>query len=531
MSRGGGFRKKGRKTPEENYIAWRISEGFTKEEAKSLYENLDGTEIGLSQSKVFATAVYSLETDMLLGIHALDQALLDLGRRIPPHGLVFAEHWNRIHTSLTLAATGNYQIGTIVLRNCIEGFLRSNFQLLNNFVDGGEFEELSALVDWDKAISLDSKQALAIGPMCKILDKSKLVKPIKNCYYHMKIDVLNSITHANLATREHAEDNFLAKGNLVREYNEQHQTDYNNTLNRFVEMQLILFQNILDRISYYPKPVLPLGFFHSDEGFAHDSKTFPKYAKLVKARTKNNRKGCDFCWQLTKEEMGPNDLSPLDWKKLRKTSTKIEFQKLEEKMIKRNRAIADKKMSALERARIEPGKRLQRCSKGCAENWRLLNFEPGLAANKFSSSDGKYQILSTESDSDCDNCEGRGVTITDCSCGYGCSCGESGKHVFFFAASSKQGMFGQLAQMQAPLLESDNIHLPGMVAKPEDVKVGKGKNLIKTKCGCAEDWIVVWREGKANLIRNSKGSSVNYKSCRTCGKLGVKIVDCICRNS
>ena len=122
------------------------------------------------------------------------------------------------------------------------------------------------------------------------------------------------------------------------------------------------------------------------------------------------------------------------------------------------------------------------------------------------------------------------MIIIDCECGHGCPCGGSGKDVIYFSASSELGMFQALSQMQSDSLNENSYHLPGVVEKPSDVRVGFGKILTRTQCGCPEDWIVVWGEGKAKLMRNSGGSSVNYKSCKICGKLGVKIVDCICKH-
>ena len=118
-----------------------------------------------------------------------------------------------------------------------------------------------------------------------------------------------------------------------------------------------------------------------------------------------------------------------------------------------------------------------------------MQFRPGLAPIKFSCSKGERQIFATE-ETDCSECEGRGVIIADCECGQGCPCGEVGKHLIFCAASSSGGMFDAISAMEEDFKKQkpNQMIMPSLICEPEFVKVGIGKNLKKSECGCPEDW-------------------------------------------
>ena len=422
-----GFKKRAREN-QNPYIKWRLSQGFSHAEAELLFEGLDGGEVPLSEARVFVQTIQTENYYASQATNALSTAfgkIADNDITVAKH---YAKHINRITTVCNLAATGHYQSSGILLRNCIEAFLRSNFLFVNEYADGGTFPEIKKYSEWENAISHDPVKALSIGPMCKLIKKMGFAKPIKNPYHYMKMDTLNQLTHAHLSILKQSDDNAILRQSLDKSYDRESFKNFVTILQRFIEFQLVVWQHLCDRTNKIDQPLISLAI----DNIA-TKQTYPKYHQLLeKTRpefrmSKRSNKGCKRCRMLSQQEDRPmfdnDDLQEYIDQLAHGRNSREAIDDLTSK-ISNNYSEANKKMPPHKRARIEPGRIVVPCPNKCGNGGKLggwtlyVTEEPILKPDKFSCSQGLRRIVAEDPHTGipCDLCETRGVIITDCDC-------------------------------------------------------------------------------------------------------------------
>ena len=385
-----------------------------------LFEFLDGGEVPLSEARVFVQTIQTENYSARQSTDALSTAFVKIVDNDPKVAKHYAKHINRLTTVFNLAGTGHYQSSGILLRNCIEAFLRSNFLFLNEYADANNFPELSRYSEWENAISHDPGKALSIGPMCKLIKKMGFAKPIRNPYHFLKIDTLNELAHAHLSILNQSEDNTIRRRSLELQFDREYFRNFVSILQRFVEFQLVVWQHLSDRTKKIDTPLIPLS-----------RSRFQKYNQLLMSTRseylspKQSDVGCNRCRILEQEVSLFSEDDIFEFLDQIRHGREVgeAGDEVISKFEKRD-AEENKKLPPIKRARIEPGKIVAPCPNNCGNGdefggWTLLVYEmPKINNDNFSCSQGLRHILPNDPSTGipCDLCGTRGVIITDCDC-------------------------------------------------------------------------------------------------------------------
>ena len=236
---------------------------------------------------------------------------------------------------------------------------------------------------------------------------------------------------------------------------------------------------------------------------------------------------------MTELEQGPRDIQGQDFHDL-KSEKELDM------LIQRRRSQSE--IPAIIRFRIEPGRILNKCSRGCDENWQGMRFRPGIPPSIFTCKSGENTIIPGDLNlSNCPICAGLGVEIIDCECGHITRCGSPSSQFPIIYTSSPTEVHSDFAEkikrislervpvLLRELIKQDVIQFV-LNTKLENTVVGEGKRLIKSKCGCDENWVVKWTPGSnsAELHIEFPDEVSSSNKCGECRGLGVKMVSCDC---
>jgi len=533
-----GFKSNDRSRPEYNYTKWRKSQGFVDEEISILLSR-DNTELFTSMDKVFTTSVSKEAYLWKEVISMFEQSIYSMNEHFPHEALTYAQHYNRAWTALRLASQGDYQTSMILFRTVTEALMRANFEFLNLL--GNEKNMIDIVQDLDVEFF---REGGSLGKLCSSLKRTQLLKPIKDPYKHLQIDFQNSVVHAKFSTWIDSEDNILEEykqgrffgETLKRHYSPEKYSKFAELFTSMVELQTIFFQNIIDTIEgHINKPSIVS--FHSMDSFTEwasiSEKFFPNLTKLLEDRIRDSRVGCPRCWKLTEVEQGPRDIQAED---LRDFKSEKELDKL----IQSRRSQSE--IPAIIRFRIEPGRILKKCSCGCEENWQGFRFRPGIPPSIFTCKSGENVIIPGDLNlTDCPICAGLGVEIIDCECGHATRCGRPSSQfpIIYtsspievhsdFAEEIKRISLERVSGFLRDLINQDVIKFV-VSTKLENTVVGIGKRLIKSECGCDENWVISWTPDSdtAELHIEFPDEVSSSNKCGECKGLGVKMVSCDC---
>jgi hypothetical protein len=272
-----------KKTVPNDYIKWRLSQGFSFEQANFIFRTLDGNKN--KQVEVFS---WLKSNEKIRGEFwsRSNSIIIAAQRTIYQRNDLFAEKLlprlmltlPRVETATQQAMYGKYYDAMVLLRTAIEGFLRFTMDLVYEF----RFQLLDILESLDDDSWKDSRKterALTIGPMCNWLRKMKIAgKPAFNTrketgdlYKYLEIDRLNRYIHSNvLEVLDHNDGEF--DQNNFDEFVKLHR--------KAIESFIIIWQNLSDKIDYNESPILELGVdFQSEE--------MPLLTKVIEKRGKN----------------------------------------------------------------------------------------------------------------------------------------------------------------------------------------------------------------------------------------------------
>jgi hypothetical protein len=264
------------KTP-ENYIHWRIKQGFDLQQADFLYRSIESIprrekeiETWLASNETERAALWSQTIETIIAAQkSICERHDDLAKKLIPRLHVTLP---RIEHSTKLALTGHYYEALVLLRSAIEGFLRFTLDLVYEF----RFhlsETLENLKDeqWKDARKVE--HALAIGSMCTWLRKMKLAgnPPFTNknhLYKYLDIDSLNYYTHSNVIPMIGKSDG---------EFDPERFEYYVDLHRKLIESIIIIWQNLSDKIERLDEPLVKINIdFSTDD--------MPLLAKLIETR-------------------------------------------------------------------------------------------------------------------------------------------------------------------------------------------------------------------------------------------------------
>lgn len=304
-----------------------------------------------------------------------EQSIYSMNERFPREALTYAQHYNRAWTALRLASQGDYQTSMIVFRTVTEALMRANFEFLNLL---GNEENMIGIV---QGLDVEFfREGGSLGKLCSSLKKTQLFKPIKKPYEHLQIDFQNSVVHAKFSTWMDSEDNILEEyrqgrffgDTLKRHYSPEKFGKFAELFTSMVELQAIFFKNVIDTIEGQRNEPSIVSF-HTMDSFTEwasvSEKFFPNLSKFLDDRIRDSRVGCPRCWKLTELEQGTRDIQGQDFHDL-KSEKELDM------LIQRRRSQSE--IPAIIRFIIEPGRILNKCSRGCDENWQGMRFRPGI---------------------------------------------------------------------------------------------------------------------------------------------------------
>jgi len=261
----------------ENYIHWRIKQGFDLQQADFLYHSIENTprrikeiETWLVSNETERAALWSPTIDTIVAAQKSIYERHDrLAKKLIPRLHVTLP---RIKNSTKLALTGHYYEALVLLRSAIEGFLRFTLDLVYEF----RFHLAETLGELEDELWKDARKvehALAIGPMCNWLKKMKLAgnPPFtskKNLYKYLDIDSLNYYTHSNIIPMIGKNDGIFDSERF--EY-------YVNLHRKVIESIIIIWQNLSDKIEKLDEPLVSPNTDFSPENM-------PMLAKLIQKR-------------------------------------------------------------------------------------------------------------------------------------------------------------------------------------------------------------------------------------------------------
>jgi hypothetical protein len=264
------------KTP-ENYIHWRIKQGFDLQQADFLYRSIESVprrekeiETWLASNETERAALWSKTIDTIVAAQkSICERHDDLAKKLIPRLHVTLP---RIEHSTKLALTGHYYEALVLLRSAIEGFLRFTLDLVYEF----RFHLSDVLENLEDEGWKDARKvehALAIGSMCTWLRKMKLAgnPPFTNknhLYKYLDIDSLNYYTHSNIIPMIGKTDGGFDSESF----------EYYVILHRkVIESIIIIWQNLSDKIERLDEPLVRPGTDFSPE-------YMPMLAKLIQQR-------------------------------------------------------------------------------------------------------------------------------------------------------------------------------------------------------------------------------------------------------
>lgn len=263
--------------PREHYIQWRLSQGFTQEQAEIIHDCLDATDVLIEKRKTFLSSSLNENceeiTKSIEVIKLMNEKLYSHSDKHAFMRLFFPINVGirGTNTAYELAKSGRYSAAKVMLRSSIEATLRMIFNTIKNSEE--DFEHiLSRAPDWEDALKTGDypDNALALSPLCRNIDRLQLAKPIDNVFKHLKIYDLNYESHSNVTTLSESESNFLKSRLPI--FDKEKWGEFCSLLVKFHEFYTIIHHNLLSEISGKFIQILYPGIEYDPDLYPHLTK-------------------------------------------------------------------------------------------------------------------------------------------------------------------------------------------------------------------------------------------------------------------
>ena len=268
------------KAPPNDYVRWRLSQGYDLDQTKFMFSSFDNKRNKIDEIQSWLKSNEKPHSDFW---YKSNKIILSAQKSIHERNDLFSKKLMpriqltlpRIQSATQQAMYGKYQDAMILLRSAIEGFLRFTLDLIYEF----RFKLHDVLENLDNEGWKDARkieEALAISPMCRWLARMGIVgAPLftkkYNLYRYLEIDELNNYTHSNILT---------VLANNDGKFDLDSYLQFVNLHRKTIESFIIIWQNLSDKIDPKESPIVEIGVdFLPDE--------MPLLAKLIESRSKN----------------------------------------------------------------------------------------------------------------------------------------------------------------------------------------------------------------------------------------------------
>ena len=264
------------KTPPNDYVRWRLSQGFSPDQTKFLFNSFDNEQRRIDEIDSWLKSNERIRSEFL---SRSNEIILTAQSSIYERNDSFAKKLlPRIHLTLPRveAATkqamcGKYHDAMILLRSAIEGFLRFTLDLVYEFrwPLHGILDEMQDDT-WQKARNVE--HPLTIAPMCNFLRRMGVAGPPfskkYDLYRYLEIDKLNNYTHSNV---------IVVLANNEGKFDDESFQDFIKLHRKAIESFIIIWQNLSDKIEHNELPII-------EPGVEFQPEEMPMFAELINIR-------------------------------------------------------------------------------------------------------------------------------------------------------------------------------------------------------------------------------------------------------